>query len=134
MSRLLQEPKGKSIYQISVNGVSNYLEAQSAPETNRYVFAYTITLTNTGQIAARLEDRHWIIIDGEGAAQEVRGRGVVGEEPLLEPGEIFTYSSASQISTVFGTMKGSYGMLASDGTRFKASVPSFRLAIPNALH
>ena len=131
---MLQEPKGKSIYQISVNGVSNYLEAQSDPEASRYVFAYTITLTNTGEIAARLEDRHWIIIDGEGATQEVRGRGVIGEEPLLEPGEIFTYSSASQISTVFGTMNGSYGMLASDGTRFKASVPSFRLAIPNALH
>ena len=131
---MLQESKGKIIYQISVNGVSNYLEAQSDPEASRYVFAYTITLTNTGEIAARLEDRHWIIIDGEGATQEVRGRGVIGEEPLLEPGEIFTYSSASQISTVFGTMNGSYGMLASDGTRFKAPVPSFHLAIPNALH
>ncbi|MBT4204794.1 MAG: Co2+/Mg2+ efflux protein ApaG [Gammaproteobacteria bacterium] len=131
---MLQEPKGKIIYQISVNGVSNYLEAQSDPGASRYVFAYTITLTNTGEIAARLEDRHWIIIDGEGATQEVRGRGVVGKEPLLEPGEIFTYSSASQISTVFGTMNGSYGMLASDGTRFKAPVPSFHLAIPNALH
>ena len=131
---MLHEPKVKISYQISVNGGSNYLEAQSDPEARRYVFAYTITLTNTGEIAARLEDRHWIIIDGEGATQEVRGRGVVGEEPLLEPGEIFTYSSASQISTVFGTINGSYGMLASDGSRFKASVPSFRLAIPNALH
>ena len=131
---MLQEPKEKDIYQIAVNGVSNYLENQSDPKVGRYIFAYTITITNTGQIAARLEDRHWIITDGEGTTQEVRGRGVVGEEPLLEPGEIFTYTSASQISTVFGTMKGSYGMLASDGTRFKALVPSFHLSLPNALH
>ncbi len=131
---MFQEPKEKNIYQISVNGVSNYLENQSDPEASRYVFAYTITIENTGQIAARLEDRHWIIVDGEGGTQEVRGRGVVGEEPLLEPGEKYTYTSASQISTVFGSMNGSYGMLASDGTRFKAPVPSFRLALPNALH
>jgi ApaG protein len=98
------------------------------------VFAYTITLRNTGSVAAQLISRHWVITDAEGLVQEVRGLGVVGAQPLLQPGESYEYTSGASIATAVGTMKGSYQMVASDGTRFEAQIPEFTLSVPRVLH
>jgi len=111
-----------------------YLEAQSAPETNRYVFAYTITITNTGSTAAKLMTRHWIITDANDKVQEVRGDGVVGEQPYLIPGMSFEYTSGTMIETPVGSMRGSYQMVAEDGTWFDAEIPAFTLSMPRVLH
>lgn len=105
-----------------------YQPEQSSPEENRYVFAYTITIENQGSEPARLLDRHWIITDAEGQAQEVRGEGVVGEQPHLRPGERFQYTSGAILTTPLGSMHGSYGMIGDDGTRFEADIPAFSLA------
>jgi len=121
-------------YEISVSVEPNYLADQSEPEEDRYVFSYTVTIRNTGDKAARLLTRHWIITDGNGKAQEVRGEGVVGEQPHLEPGEQYRYTSGTVSETPVATMQGSYQMVADDGTRFEADIPVFTLSIPHVLH
>jgi ApaG protein len=121
-------------YQIDVLPVPHYLAEQSDPAAGRYVFAYTITLHNRGQRAATLISRHWIITDGNQQVQEVRGLGVVGEQPRLEPGDSYRYTSGSSFETPLGTMRGSYQMLGDDGERFEIEIPEFVLAIPGKLH
>jgi len=121
-------------YEISVTPSVQYLPEQSDEKAGRYVFAYTITIHNTGAVAAQLISRHWIITDAQGLVQEVRGLGVVGSQPLLQPGERFEYTSGASIATPVGTMRGSYQMVATDGTRFEAAIPEFTLAVPRVLH
>jgi ApaG protein len=121
-------------YAVDVSTATQYLAEQSDEAAGRYVFAYTIKLRNTGSVAAQLISRHWIITDAQGLVQEVRGLGVVGAQPLLEPGQSFQYTSGAAIATAVGTMKGSYQMLASDGTRFEAAIPEFTLSVPRVLH
>ena len=111
-----------------------YIPEQSSEEQDRYVFAYTITITNTGSIPAQLISRHWVITDASNSVQEVRGLGVVGEQPLLKPGESFEYTSGSAIATPVGMMKGSYQMVAEDGTKFDAQIAEFTLSMPRILH
>lgn len=124
----------EKLYEIKVSAQTQYLAEQSDEAAGRYVFAYTITLRNTGSVAAQLISRHWIITDGQGLVQEVRGLGVVGAQPLLQPGESYEYTSGASIATAVGTMKGSYQMVASDGTRFEAPIPQFTLSVPRVLH
>ncbi|MEN3372645.1 Co2+/Mg2+ efflux protein ApaG [Dechloromonas sp. ZS-1] len=121
-------------YRIEVRPIPQFIPDQSDPENGRYVFSYTITIRNTGRIAAQLISRHWVITDANNAVQEVRGLGVVGHQPLLQPGESFEYTSGSSIPTPIGTMKGTYQMVAEDGTHFAADIPEFVLALPRALH
>jgi len=121
-------------YEINVIVRTSYLPEQSDETLDRYVFAYTITIANTGLVAAQLISRHWIIADGENDVQEVRGLGVVGEQPLLKPGDSFEYTSGTAISSPVGSMKGSYQMVAEDGLRFDASIPEFTLSVPRTLH
>ncbi len=121
-------------YEVEVSAATQYLPDQSDEAAGRYVFAYTITLRNTGTVAAQLISRHWIITDAQALVQEVRGLGVVGSQPLLQPGERFEYSSGASIATPVGTMRGSYQMLAQDGTRFEAQIPEFTLSVPRVLH
>lgn len=121
-------------YQISVSAQSTYVRDQSQPDHQRYVFAYTITIQNTGRNAARLLDRHWIITDANGRVQEVWGEGVVGEQPLQGPGGSFRFTSGTILETPVGSMHGSYGMIAEDGTRFDAQIPPFSLEMPMRLH
>lgn len=121
-------------YSIKVVARSFYIEAQSIPEQNRYVFAYTITIQNEGTVSAKLMTRHWIITDSNGKVEEVRGDGVVGEQPYLRPGEGFQYTSGAVIETPVGSMHGSYQMVADDGCNFDAEIPAFSLAIPRTLH
>lgn len=121
-------------YEIQVDTVANYLPDQSDESGERYVFAYTITINNTGTEAAQLISRHWVITDAANQVQEVRGLGVVGEQPLLRPGERFEYTSGASLATPVGTMRGSYQMVAEDGTHFEAQVAEFSLAIPRVLH
>ncbi len=111
-----------------------YIADQSDPANDRYVFAYTITITNSGSVAAQLVSRHWIISDAASKVQEVRGKGVVGEQPHLRPGESFEYTSGSAIATPVGTMRGSYQMVADDGTTFDVPIPEFTLSMPRVLH
>ena len=121
-------------YQIDVSVTTRYLAAQSQPEQSRYAFSYTVTIVNNGELPAQLLSRHWIITDGDGRVQEVRGAGVIGQQPHLEPGASHTYSSGTVMTTQVGTMQGSYQMLAEDGKRFDATIAPFRLAVPGALH
>ena len=121
-------------YQIDVNVTTRYLAAQSQPEQNRYAFSYTVTVVNNGELPAQLLSRHWIITDGDGRVQEVRGAGVIGQQPHIAPGASHTYSSGTVMATQVGTMQGSYQMLAEDGQRFDAAIAPFRLAVPGALH
>jgi ApaG protein len=121
-------------YQISVNVNTSYLAEQSDPSADRYVFAYTITIANTGTVAAQLISRHWIITDAENVTQEVKGLGVVGEQPLLRPGERFEYTSGTAMATPVGTMRGTYQMVAEDGNKFDAEIPQFTLSMPRVLH
>ena len=111
-----------------------FLADQSDPGKNKFVFSYTITITNTGDIAAQLISRHWIITDAEHKVQEVKGLGVVGQQPLLKPGESFEYTSGASIPTAVGTMRGSYQMRAEDGQDFDAPIPPFTLSVPRTLH
>ncbi len=119
---------------ILVEATPYYIEAQSSPKQNRYVFAYTITITNVGSIPARLMTRHWLITDANGKIQEVNGDGVVGENPYLQPGDSFRYTSAAMIETPVGVMQGRYQMLSDNGESFKAMIPRFILSIPRTLH
>ena len=121
-------------YEFTVVARSTFLPDQSDEENQRYFFAYTITITNTGAVTAQLVSRHWIITDAENNVQEVRGLCVIGQQPTLKPGESFEYSSGSAISTPVGTMRGSYQVVAEDGTRFDAPIPEFTLSMPRVLH
>ncbi len=121
-------------YHISVNVNTAYLAEQSDPSSDRYVFAYTISIANTGTVSAQLISRHWIITDAENVTQEVKGLGVVGEQPLLRPGESFEYTSGTALATPVGTMHGSYQMVAEDGNKFDAEIPAFTLSMPRVLH
>lgn len=121
-------------YEISIGATPQFLDEQSDVAAGRFVFAYTISIRNIGSVAAQLISRHWIITDGNGTVQEVRGLGVVGNQPLLKPGESFEYTSGCALSTPVGTMRGSYQMTAEDGTRFEAPIAEFTLAMPRVLH
>lgn len=123
-----------SSHAIRVLAQSSYIAEQSEPSRNRYVFAYTVNIENIGTRTAQLISRHWVITDALGQIQEVRGQGVIGEQPVLGPGESFQYSSGAVIETPIGTMTGSYQMLGTDGQTFDAEIPPFRLAVPHALH
>lgn len=120
--------------EIRVHVATDYIDNQSEPESDRYVFAYTITITNNGVAAARLISRHWIITDANGKVQEVSGDGVVGEQPYLNPGEKFQYSSGAIIETPVGAMQGLYRMQGDDGLNFDAQIAPFTLAVPGLLH
>jgi ApaG protein len=124
----------KSPYSIKVDVKTAYIGEQSIPDLHRYVFAYTVTIKNTGTIPAKLLTRHWIITDANGKVQEVRGEGVVGEQPYLRPGEGFQYSSGTMLETPVGSMRGSYQMLADNGVEFDAEIPAFTLSLPHTLH
>jgi ApaG protein len=121
-------------YEFSVSPKVTFLADQSDPDKNHYVFAYTITVTNTGSVAAQLVSRHWIITDAEHRVQEVKGQGVVGKQPVLKPGESFEYTSGTSIPTPVGTMRGSYHMVAEDGLAFDVPIAPFTLSIPRTLH
>ena len=123
-----------SDYAIDVDVATRFLDEQSDPEDGRFVFSYTIRIRNRGRVPARLLDRHWLITDANGKVQEVRGDGVVGEQPWLRPGDHFEYTSGAVLETAHGAMQGSYGMLADDGTRFEAPIALFALSIPRTVH
>ena len=119
---------------IDIQVATDYVDEQSAPEADRYVFAYTITIANNGDIPARLMSRHWVITDANGKVQEVSGDGVVGEQPHLNPGEQFRYSSGAVLETPVGSMQGIYRMRADNGDKFDAPIAPFTLAVPGVLH
>jgi ApaG protein len=121
-------------YDITVAARTAFIPDQSDVESSRYVFAYTITITNTGMLPAQLVSRHWIITDSNNQVQEVRGLGVVGEQPTLRPNESFQYTSGTAIATPVGTMRGTYQMVADDGMQFDAAIPEFTLSMPRVLH
>ncbi|MDP2224947.1 Co2+/Mg2+ efflux protein ApaG [Nitrosomonas sp.] len=121
-------------YEIDVSIRTIYLPDQSDEEAERHVFAYTITIANTGTVTSQLISRHWIINNGDGTTQEVRGLGVVGEQPLLKPGDSFEYTSGTVIPTPVGSMKGSYQMATEDGVHFDVAIPEFILSVPRILH
>lgn len=121
-------------HKIRVDVDTSYLADQSDPKDKRYVFSYTITIRNEGSVPARLLTRHWIITDSNGKVQEVRGDGVVGEQPYLKPGQGFRYSSGAVLETPVGAMQGSYQMVSDDGDHFDAPIAAFRLAMPGLLH
>jgi ApaG protein len=121
-------------YALEISVATQFLDEQSDPDGERYVFAYTIRIRNLGRLPAQLLDRHWVITDGNGKVEEVRGEGVVGEQPRLEPGEAFTYTSGAVLETAVGTMQGSYHMSGDDGTEFEAPIPAFTLSVPRTLH
>ncbi len=118
--------------QVDVDTV--YVESESQPDKDRYVFAYTITIRNVGEVAAKLLTRHWVIRDANGKVEEVHGDGVVGEQPHLRPGEGFQYTSGTLLETSMGTMGGTYLMITDDGEEFKAPIAEFLLSTPHTLH
>lgn len=124
----------KSDYTLEIQIATQFLDEESEPDRERYVFAYTIRIRNLGRLPAQLLHRHWIITDGNGKVEEVRGEGVVGEQPRLEPGEQFEYTSGAVLETAVGSMQGSYAMIGDDGTRFEAPIPPFTLSVPRTLH
>jgi ApaG protein len=121
-------------HRIRVSSSVVFIPDQSDVEKSRYVFAYTITITNIGSVAAQLVSRHWIITDADNQVQEVKGEGVVGQQPLIKPGDSFEYTSGTAIVTPVGTMRGSYRMVGVDGVEFDANIPEFTLAMPRVLH
>ncbi|MFZ6643059.1 Co2+/Mg2+ efflux protein ApaG [Undibacterium sp. TC4M20W] len=121
-------------YEISVTVATQYLKDQSDPEQNNFVFAYTITIKNTGTVAAQVISRHWIITDSTNHVEEVKGLGVVGHQPFLAPGQSFEYTSGSSLRTPQGSMKGTYFCVAEDAHRFEAEIPEFVLSLPRTLH
>lgn len=123
-----------SPYRIIVEAQSQYVPDQSKPDDNHFVFAYTITVRNEGRVAAQLLSRRWVITDSNGKVREVEGEGVVGEQPHVKPGEGFQYTSGAVLETSVGTMRGSYQMLAEDGSTFEARIPEFTLSIPRTIH
>ncbi len=131
-SIMVMNPPPKHYIEVNVNTL--YVDAQSAPAANRYVFAYTVTITNRGSVPARLLTRHWVITDANEKVQEVRGPGVVGEQPYLPPGTSFEYTSGTVLETPMGSMQGSYQMKADDGVEFDAEIAPFLLSMPRTLH
>ena len=127
----MDEPKK---YGIDVTAQAFYLPEQSDEDNDQYVFAYSIRIFNTGQVSAKVVSRHWIITDSNNQVQEVRGMGVVGEQPTIKPGASYEYTSGSSLSTMVGTMRGTYQMVADDGTKFDAAIPEFTLSVPRVLH
>lgn len=127
----MDEPKK---YGIDVTAQAFYLPEQSDEDNDQYVFAYSIRIFNTGQVSAKVVSRHWIITDSDNQVQEVRGMGVVGEQPTIKPGASYEYTSGSSLSTMVGTMRGTYQMIADDGTKFDAVIPEFTLSVPRVLH
>lgn len=121
-------------YEVRVEVVTRFLDEQSDADENRYTFAYSITIINTGTVAAQLISRHWIITDANNEVQEVRGLGVVGHQPLLQPNQSFEYTSGCVLATPVGSMKGSYQMTAEDGMQFEAPIAEFVLSMPRVLH
>lgn len=121
-------------YEMSVSVVTQYLQEQSNPDQANFVFAYTITIKNTGTVSAQVISRHWIITDAKNHTEEVKGLGVVGHQPFLQPGQSFEYTSGSSLTTPQGSMKGSYFCVAEDGHRFEVAIPEFVLSIPRTLH
>ncbi|MEO6967111.1 MAG: Co2+/Mg2+ efflux protein ApaG [Rhodanobacteraceae bacterium] len=121
-------------YSIEVSVDTYFVAEQSQPDADRFVFAYTVTLRNVGDLPARLLSRHWIITDANGKIEEVRGDGVVGEQPRLQPGEGYVYTSGAVLETSVGTMRGAYHLHADDGTDFETPIPEFVLSVPRTLH
>tara|TARA_B100000780_G_C21102537_1_gene444991 strand:- start:121 stop:507 length:387 start_codon:yes stop_codon:yes gene_type:complete len=121
-------------YHLNVGVKTEFLAEQSDPSRNRYVFAYRITITNSGVQSAQLMSRKWIITDGDGKIQEVSGEGIVGQQPIIEPGQQHQYTSGTVLETKVGSMSGFYSMVAADGYEFSAPIPPFTLSYPNALH
>ena len=121
-------------HEVKVSARTAFIPEQSDVNAGRYVFAYTITVLNTGSVTAQLLSRHWIITDSNDHVQEVRGKGVVGEQPVLKPNESFEYTSGTAIATPVGTMRGSYQMRGEDGVEFDAPIPEFTLSMPRVLH
>jgi ApaG protein len=121
-------------YAFSVSVETAYLQDQSSPEDNKYAFAYTVTISNVGNIAAQLISRHWIITDANNNVQEVKGLGVIGAQPLLQPNQQFEYTSGTLLATPVGSMRGTYKIVAEDGTLFDAVIESFTLAVPKMLN
>jgi ApaG protein len=126
--------ENNALFKVQVVAQVKYLAEQSDEADNRFVFSYTITLTNNGDSTVQLLSRHWIITDANNQVQEVRGQGVVGEQPVIKPGQSFGYTSGTVLSTPVGTMTGSYQMVAEDGTKFEAPIPQFVLSVPRVLH
>ncbi len=124
----------KKTHDINVSVDTYYIEAESDAKMSRYVFAYTITIENQGEVAAKLLTRHWIITDANSRVQEVKGKGVIGEQPHLKPGESFNYTSGTMIETPVGAMQGAFQMVTDDGEHFDAVIAPFSLAIPNMLN
>jgi ApaG protein len=124
----------ESDHNIHIDVETDYIPEQSEPEANRYVFTYTITIRNDGKVPARLMTRHWVINHANGKVEEVRGEGVIGEQPYMRPGQGFRYTSGTVLETPYGDMNGSYQMLADDGVEFDAEIPAFSLTMPNTLH
>ena len=124
----------KQLYNIQVDVQTQYIPEQSDPEQHRYVFSYTITIRNEGNVPAKLLTRHWIITNADGKTQEVRGEGVVGEQPHLKPGDGFRYTSGTVLETPVGSMQGSYQMVADDGVKFDAEIAPFSLSMPHTIH
>ena len=124
----------QAVHDTRVEVETRYIPDQSAPQQNRYVFSYTVTIRNHGSLPAKLMSRHWVITDANGKVEEVRGEGVVGEQPYLKPGDGFRYSSGTVIATPVGSMQGSYHLIADDGSEFDTPIPAFSLSMPNALH
>ena len=121
-------------YEIALKVGTTFIPDQSDVKASRYVFSYTIKITNIGKVAAQLISRHWVITDADNQVQEVRGLGVVGEQPLLEPSASFEYTSGTMLNTPVGVMRGSYFFTAVDGTQFEVPIPSFTLSMPRVLH
>lgn len=121
-------------YEFTITVRTQYLAEQSDPERANFVFAYTITIRNSGEVAAQLISRHWIIVDANNRIEEVKGLGVVGHQPLLRPGEQFEYTSGTALTTPHGSMRGTYFCVAEDGERFEAAIPEFILSLPRTLH
>ncbi len=121
-------------YEITVTVRTQYLEDQSNPDASQYLFAYAVTIKNTGSVTAQLISRHWLITDANDQVQEVRGLGVVGHQPLLAPGEQFEYTSGTSLATPQGTMRGIYFCVAEDGEQFESKIPEFVLSLPRTLH
>ena len=134
MHSMTEKSAEKKKHEVTVSPQAHYVPEQSDEAAGRFVFTYTISIHNSGKVAATLMLRHWIITDAQEKIQEVRGLGVVGEQPRLLPGESFQYTSGTIIATPVGTMRGSYRMVAEDGFEFDAPIPEFTLMVPRVLH